>query len=337
MTNEQNPHNENDDPKHLAEGDGTNGIEIPNPTGNPKPNAHNSGRKLRIRERFSNWRKQSEAKWKDTPIHDRTNVRLTRVIAVSTVLYTAFAGWTLWEIHSGSSDTHKLAVAAKTQADQSTTIAAAAKRQACSAKHIADAAGRSATASEGFATSADEINSQTQIAVTEFQRIAKAAENSVNSTLEISRLEQRPWISVEANIAPADINKPAPDPFNFVVTNTGRTFARKAVMTNHSTLSPVLLESLPVSGSEPIEKSVAVLPPNAPSIINIIPSGHIGTLREVYSAPLATNEWYLYIWGEISYEDVFHPPGRHSTEFCFYRKLSQIGQPDQCAAHNEAD
>ena len=49
--------------------------------------------------------------------HDRWNLASTAVIAASTCLYTFFAGWTLVEIRSNSSDTHTLADAAKTQAD----------------------------------------------------------------------------------------------------------------------------------------------------------------------------------------------------------------------------
>jgi hypothetical protein len=48
--------------------------------------------------------------------HDRWTLVFTSVIAISTFFYTVFAGWTLYEIHSGSADTHTLAVAAYTQA-----------------------------------------------------------------------------------------------------------------------------------------------------------------------------------------------------------------------------
>jgi hypothetical protein len=51
----------------------------------------------------------------DAKAHDRWQLVFTSVIAISTFLYTVFAGWTLYEIHSGSRDTHDLAVAARDQ------------------------------------------------------------------------------------------------------------------------------------------------------------------------------------------------------------------------------
>jgi hypothetical protein len=53
--------------------------------------------------------------WKNVAFHDRVNIYLSLVIAVSTTIYTFFAGWTLSEIRSGSKDTHELAVAGRDQ------------------------------------------------------------------------------------------------------------------------------------------------------------------------------------------------------------------------------
>lgn len=54
--------------------------------------------------------------WKHTCFHDRVNIYLSFVIAVSTTIYAIVAWRTLSEIHSSSVDTHALAEATKTQA-----------------------------------------------------------------------------------------------------------------------------------------------------------------------------------------------------------------------------
>lgn len=63
----------------------------------------------------------------DAKAHDRWTLVFTSVIAVSTFLYMVAAIWTLIEIHSGSIDTHELAVQAKNQAGATKTLADAAK------------------------------------------------------------------------------------------------------------------------------------------------------------------------------------------------------------------
>jgi hypothetical protein len=85
-------------------------------TGNTGNQAAGPSNELNITTRFATWREQRRAKWAKIEIHDRTQVRLSYVIAISTALYTIFAGWTLHEIHSGSADTHNLALAAKDSA-----------------------------------------------------------------------------------------------------------------------------------------------------------------------------------------------------------------------------
>jgi hypothetical protein len=85
---------------------------------NSSPNSAGTKNQFQpIKDWFAQWRARKKKKWYDAAPHEREMVLLTRVIALSTAFYTIFAGWTLWEIHSGSKDTHELALAAKATAD----------------------------------------------------------------------------------------------------------------------------------------------------------------------------------------------------------------------------
>jgi hypothetical protein len=61
-------------------------------------------------------KKSLRRSWRSSSPITKLTVIFTGVIAVATVLYCLFSGWQLYEIHSGSKDTHELALAAKQQA-----------------------------------------------------------------------------------------------------------------------------------------------------------------------------------------------------------------------------
>lgn len=272
----------------------------------------------------------------DAKPHDHWTLAFTGVIAASTLLYTIVAGWTLVEIHSGSGDTHDLAVAAGRQADQSSAIADAAKSQACSAKQIADASLRNAKAAERFSGSADSINTQTRAAVSEFHRLANASENTVKTNLEIARLEERPWIVAGLTLPAIDVDKSLPMATVNVV-NSGRTFAKNVIVESYANFSPIIPTEIPSQLPPVTEKSVAVVAPNI-QYTNAVnwPSATL-SLKQIYPLMSITNDWYILIWGRVIYEDVFKTPSQHTTKFCAYRKLSDPSQPLQCAFGNDAD
>jgi hypothetical protein len=104
-------------------------------TTNPNPNTAKPKSYFQVtKEWFTHWRERRREKWKDTPPHERETVRLTRVIAFSTVCYTIVAAWTLYEIHSGSADTHNLAVAAGNQVTKIDQLAGQTGRTADAAE-----------------------------------------------------------------------------------------------------------------------------------------------------------------------------------------------------------
>lgn len=147
--------------------------------------------------------------------------------------------------------------------EQVDKIIGAANTQACAAKRIAAASDRNANAAERFSKSAYGINTQTQTAVTEFHRLANAAENTVKTNLDIARLEQRPWITVGLTIPVIDIDKPLPAA-SLEVGNSGRTFAKNVDLNKYSQFLPTIPTELPTSVPGAAEKSLAVLAPNLP-------------------------------------------------------------------------
>src|SRR4051794_33663801 len=56
-------------------------------------------------------------RWRAVSLNNKLIVVFAAISAFAAVTYTAFAGWTLYEIHQSSADTHTLALAAKIQAD----------------------------------------------------------------------------------------------------------------------------------------------------------------------------------------------------------------------------
>jgi hypothetical protein len=305
-------------------------IEIAKQTKNTGPNTQNSGSRFRIKERFANWRKEREAKWKDTPIHDRTNVNLTRVIAASTVLYTLFAGWTLYEIHSGSTDTHTLAVAAGKQADHT--------------QAIAGAAGDISRASDSFSKSVATIQSQTEKAVSELKRAAddsekamkiasESARKALDATIEAARLEERPWLAAHdggiVNFSNESFKA------KVVLWNTGKTPALRAKVCKQLVPSIVDLDG-PVDYEfrGAVCDDIGALPPQTPLTLTITddPAHNIGA---IYSE-ITGGKNFLFIWGQVIY---FEPMPRpltpatakelrmHGTRFCFEydRFVKQFG------------
>jgi len=185
----KNPNAYQSSPLPESESYGRENVDNPMPnTQKPKPHLQN------IKNRFSSWRTRRRERWKDTPLHERETIRLTRVIAFATVCYTIFSGWTLYEIHTGSADTHELAVQAKKQAVATTDLVTAANIQARAARRNVRAARNMAIAAEEQAESAKQIAGQalaqaiaTNKLATEAARSAATASRSSPSKIEMIR------------------------------------------------------------------------------------------------------------------------------------------------------
>lgn len=94
-------------------------------------------------------------------LNNKLIVAFAGITTIATVMYSGFAGWQLYEIHSGAQDTHDLAVAAKRQADKAETIS----------------------------------NSLTS-AVGKLGQQAKAAQDSANAIQRQTEIGARPWLEL---------------------------------------------------------------------------------------------------------------------------------------------
>ena len=143
-----------------------------------------------------------------------------------------------------------------------------------------------------------------------------AANASIKQSMEVARLDQRAWVAVTS------ITSNSPQigqqfAAKIVVKNTGKTFARHLRVSCFSRLTPkekTMNFSQIVEQEEALAKnrSVGVLAPDA--VYGSGVSGE-GTITQESFDRFRAGE-ILYIFGRVSYEDVFHRP--HWTTYCSY-------------------
>ncbi len=259
-------------------------------------------------------RKSLRRSWRSASPITKLEVVFAGVIAACTFLYCLFAGWTLYEINSSSKDTHNLADAAN--------------KQAIHTQAIADAANKISGAADKFSASADSINRETKDAVDKFDRMAKASELSVKAVQDSSRLDQRAWVALGTvtvdHFSKTDTVAPK---VTIEVGNLGKTFALNVRAECHTVLSPVELSELP-EGTFSGLHSVATLFPSGRSHCILKMETALPMLNQV------TDTWYLYVWADVSYEDIFR--AKHVTTACSYRHAFDA-EFNQCPMHNYAN
>jgi hypothetical protein len=294
----------------------------------------------------------------DAKAHDRWTLVFTAVIAVSTFLYTIFAGWTLHEIHSGGTDTHALAVAAKNQAGDTSDISQAAQDQVDAADEISDAA-------DSFSETADKIRNDTNRAVDQLKRaaddsekaIAKSSANakaSLDASIEASRLDQRAWVSLVFPVELLDTKQIGPYvPFRFKIKfkNTGKTPAIKI------SYDPMLIQQAVATGTYPdydvahagqrpymeqvgITES-ALLGPSEEGFITY-PGQPVNGRKLVFDKGLVDSinniQTALFIVGMVSYHDVFPGTPERHTKFCLlYVPTKDVSEVGQCPKNRTMD
>jgi hypothetical protein len=133
-------------------------------------------------------------KWRLLTLANKLIVIAT--IAIADSMYTWIALKTLREIQNGSSDTQHLAASANKEAEKAETISANVDKS-----------------------------------VTQIDRIARAAEMSLNANITASRLDERAWIEI-APMKPLDVVAGPYTSFsyNLIPKNVGKTAARKIVV-----------------------------------------------------------------------------------------------------------
>jgi hypothetical protein len=263
-------------------------------------------------------------RYKD-PFRNRPNWAEKTILLLTIGIALIYRGQ-LKEMHGAGEQTADLVKYAKAQAD-------ASDRNAGAAEKAAKAAADSATAAGAFATSAEGINAQTKIAVDKFDRMAKASENSIRAiqttaqnalqaSLDISRKDQRAWLSLQAPITTDGSEERNGDVIHLksvtvVIANTGKTPGRNGSIESLFT-GPLDWDAEIPDYDErvarfgpgiPITHGLIVAPSSA-WVLNLLPPMKIGIGRRT-----SKGIGYLYLVGRITYEDVFG--ATHHTKYCF--------------------
>lgn len=241
-------------------------------------------------------------------INNKLIVVLTGAIAIATVVYTIVAIWTLREIHSGSADTHALAIAAKTQAEKM--------------QSVSDAADKIRQAAEGM--------------VSQDKRIADSAEQSFNASNRQSEAnlralwdDERAWVS--ATVTTGSSNGGIPQVgerfmIRIKFSNTGKTPAEDAKSCARSNLTDN--QDVPETfDCDAPHSSISVIPPGSFHYADLVMTENLSAADR--DAILQTKK-SIWVFGWVTYNDVFRKP--HRTDFC--EQLLAGGGWLDCSQHN---
>lgn len=130
-------------------------------------------------------------RWKATGLPNKLSIIFSALIFLATAVYAAFSGWQLAvmkkqlnEIHSGSKDTHDVAVAAGKQADAAKTQSEQAIQQ-------------TATMGQSLSKTDDLIRATVDLAK-QAKRSADIASLALKANEESTEQERRPWVGIMA-------------------------------------------------------------------------------------------------------------------------------------------
>lgn len=212
----------------------------------------------------------------------------------------------------------------------------AVKDSGIEAEKMIRAANTQAKAARDFADSAIRTEGTIKAAEGDFQAMANSSKQSIEATQNAMRLDQRAWVAqVGMTMDAPEVGKQIHGSVTW--SNSGRSFAKKVKPLCHFSFVPDelaredSLTKLVSRGSTAVGfGSIGVLAPNAEYKT---PLESMKPLSEMDKYRISV-EWYTYIWGELTYDDVFHQP--HTTIFCSFRHGS-TGDFIQCPFHNDAN
>jgi hypothetical protein len=287
--------------------------------------------KCKLRERKTNRKEETAA---DKAVRRTTNA--TVWMAIFTMMLTVLSGLTWWEIHSGGTDTHDLAVAAGQQAVAAGKQADAAGKQVSSTKDLAD---RMKDQADGTKV----IAQQAVIQANANKRLAQNAVDTLKNTRDSFQDEQRAWVGVQdaGGAAPTET---LPWRVRIVFFNSGRSPARSVqrdgmyITSDHPLNGPgpeqvSQLIFSPAQSIAPQGKYNFMMgeAPPARASTELQLSGNRGLISQL--PQIKDGRLFLYYFGILKYDDGF---GRQrETQFCILLANPTTGEVGFCDGFND--
>lgn len=276
--------------------------------------------------------KKRDAEYKGAQLTvNRRLAVFTGVLALCAIAGGAISGWqahianqTLTEIRNSKLDTAKIIEATQDQADAAGNIVDAANNFSDSAEAMSQTADKFAKSTEGIKTNTDS-------ALAEFRRLAKATQDSV----DITKNEQRAWVGMSRYemIPPGPIKANVSYTIRPVIANDGRTPGfnidyRFALETRPDDLPPTF-QYFAQKGM-----SALMLPSQLMAGLDVTTP----KFPDDFIKNLETGKEHIYIFGRVTYDDVFKSP--HTTTTCavYLPQYGTFATPGgECGAYNNAD
>jgi|GEM_PF-3941218 len=160
---------------------------------------------------------------------------------------------------------------------------------------------------------------------------AQSAAKTAKETLDSTREDRRAWVGPVEVILP-DFGRTANDHFGVWIKNSGRTPARKVVTKISTQFIPSDADLTPVYKNVGLTESVSVIQPEMRIAIKSL--AYPAVINRPEMKELRSGKKTLYMYGLITYEDVFHHP--HWTKFCVYLSPDLAGF-GACNKYNDTD
>jgi hypothetical protein len=161
--------------------------------------------------------------------------------------------------------------------------------------------------------------------------MAEAAKKSIEITQNNIRLDQRAWVGVVEVVKP-DFKVGSKVTFGVTFMNSGKTPARKLAVRMHIDVVPANQEVTPTYPTMTTKSSVSVLQPGGRNNIHVLSDEAV---TQALIEALRNGSQIVYIFGEITYEDIFSRS--HRTTFCMYIRENLEVVPTNCHYYNDAD
>jgi hypothetical protein len=228
----------------------------------------------------------------------------------------------------------QMKVIMESSGEQTQKLIDAANIQATSASRVSISA-------QKFSTSADSINTQTQLAVNKFDRMAKASESSIatiqktakdalDASIEAARLDERPWVVIQSFSLTNEPEEGKMPTARIWVKNTGKTPALDMLPTTTTFIGPY---ALPLGGTIEPRKSMGLLSPG-PSDMSFAASVVPFDKKPIddYNRKIS----FYYVRAMITYVDVNKVS--HWTVVCIYHTHGEpLTEYQYCPEGNDVD